>query len=519
MIKYLKKLLRLKPPGPSQHKTPEDSRQNKPLSADLKDNIRRIKKLLGASSDVVFRPFVIGDNEAVLVFIESLTDVKTINEYILQPLLGWRRHHPLTPDNIRKHLVTVSQTTQTGKMDDLISGCLSGDTILFIDNCSQALLLNTRGFESRSIKEPDTEVVVRGPKDGFNEKLQTNLSLIRRRLKTPNLVIENLSLGIQSSTTVSVVYLKNIAREDLVREVKKRLNDIKIDAILESGFIEQLIEDAPLSPFPTISNSEKPDIVAAKLLEGRVAIITDGTPVVLIVPKLFVESFQSAEDYYSRPFYASLLRMLRYISFLITTMAPGIYVGLVTYHQELIPTNLVISMASAREATPFPAVVEALGMGAIYEIFREAGIRLPRPVGSAISIVGALVIGEAAVDAGLVSAPLLIVVALTAISSYVVNALADVSAILRLLFTVFAGFMGVFGFMMVFLGILIHLCALRSFGTPYLAPLAPLKPRGVLDLFIRAPIQALTTRPALIAKGNKQRQNPAAENTGAGRYE
>jgi len=505
MFKYLKKLLTTKSPAPSQTQK-ENSNHNRPISSNLKNNITYIQERLNNSSDIILRHFQIGKNDAVLIFIEGLTDAKIVNEHVLEPLMGLDQHPPLTPDTISNHLVEISKVTQIATMNALIEGCLAGDSVLLLHNHPQALLLNTRGFETRSIKEPDTEVVVRGPKEGFTEKLQVNISMLRRKLKTENLIIEDLTLGVQSATTVSFVYLKGIARAEVIQEVRERVSKIKIDAILESGYIEQLIEDAPRSPFPTISNSEKPDIVAAKLLEGRVAILVDGTPVVLIVPKLFVESFQSAEDYYSRPYYASLVRTLRYASFFITTMGPALYVALTTFHQELIPTDLIISMASAREGTPFPAMFEALGMGAVYEILREAGIRLPRPVGNAVSIVGALVIGEAAVTAGLISAPLLIVIALTAISSYVVNALADVAAILRLLFTFLAGFMGIFGIICVFLGILIHLCALKSFGTPYLSPLAPLQPKGFLDLFIRAPMQALITRPANISNKNNKRQ-------------
>lgn len=505
MLKYLKKLLSLKHPQPS-NAQPEENTENRSLSANLNENISWIKERLHNSSDVVFRQFKIGDSTATLVFIQGLSDEKTINENVLEPLMGLHQHSHLTPENISNHLIQISQVAQVTKLNALIEGCLAGESVFLLNHHPQALLLNTRGFETRSIKEPDTEVVVRGPKEGFTEKLQTNTSLIRRKLKNQNLIFENSTLGIQTATTVTICYLKGIAQTDIIQEVKKRLSTIKIDAILESGYIEQLIEDSPLSPFPTISNSEKPDIVVAKLLEGRVAILVDGTPVVLIVPKLFVESFQSAEDYYSRPYYASLVRTLRYVSFFVTTMGPAIYVALLTFHQELVPTDLLISMAAAREGTPFPAVVEALGMGAVYEILREAGIRLPRAVGSAVSIVGALVIGEAAVTAGLISAPLLIVIAFTAITSYVVNALADVTAILRLLFTILAGFMGMLGIIFVFLGTLIHLCALKSFGTAYLAPLAPLQAKGFLDLFIRAPIQTLVTRPTNIASKNEQRQ-------------
>lgn len=506
MFKYLKKLLNYYSKKQEQH-DPKDSYNSLPLYTDLQINIKIIKEIFGQSPDVIFREFKIGQREAALVFIEGLTNVQLINENVLEPLMNWQKTAPITLGKIRDHLLTISQLKDVDNQDKLIEGLLSGGTALLLEDHAGALILDTRGFETRSIQEPATEVVVRGPKEGFTEKIQVNISLIRRKLKTTNFVVEKMSLGVQSNTLICLVYLKGIVQETLVQEIKKRLSKIKLDAVLESGYIEQMIEDAPHSPFPTIANTEKPDIVAAKLLEGRAAILVDGTPFVLTVPKLFIESFQSAEDYYSRPYYATIIRILRYLAFFITTIGPAIYVALTTFHQEMIPTPLLYTMAAARERIPFPSVVAALLMGMVYEYFRESGIRLPRPIGSSISIIGGLVIGDMAVNAGLVSAPLLIVIALTAITSFVVSSLADAATILRLFFTIMAGFMGFVGVFFVFIAALIHLCSLMSFGTAYLTPLTPFRPQGAMDSLVRFPLKSMVNRPAGITKDNQRRRN------------
>lgn len=493
MLKYLKKVL--------SHR----SYKSLPLYPNIQANLRILKDSFSDSKDLVFREFKIGSTKAVLAFLEGMVDKKMINDDVLVPLMNWQKPSLITPEIISDHLLTISQIQQATDQDQMFDGLLNGAAALFIENHAKVLLLDTRSYESRNIEEPATEVVVRGPKEGFTEKVQVNLTLIRRRLRTPKLILENQILGKQSATAIYIVYLKGIAQESLVEEVRKRLSQIEIDAVLESGYIEQLIEDAPQSPFPTISNTEKPDVVAAKLLEGRVAILVDGTPYVLIVPKLFIESFQSPEDYYSRPYYANIVRILRYMAFFITTMAPSLYVAITTFHQEILPTNLLYTMAMAREKIPFPAVLIALGIGVVYEYFREAGIRLPRPVGSSISIVGSLVIGEMAVRSGLVSAPLLIVVAFTSITSFVVTSLADAATILRLFYTIMAGFLGILGVLIVFIFTLTHLCSLKSFGVNYLSPLAPLRPQEIRDAFLRAPLENLNKRPAELTSKNKQR--------------
>ncbi|AFM43015.1 spore germination protein, GerA family [Desulfosporosinus acidiphilus SJ4] len=487
------------------------------LSDSLAENITMIKKILGQNFDFVIREFELGSSEqnrGALIFLSGMTDKNMINESILKPLMHERRFNIKNENSefanmemVKMSMLSVGEVDEVIAIDEVVDGCLSGSTVLLIDGAAKALVLSTPGWQTRSVEEPTTESVVRGPREGFTESLLTNTTLLRRKLKNPGLILETMSIGRQTRTKVCTAYIKEIANPCLIEEIRYRLSKISTDSILESGYIEQYIEDNPFSIFTQVGNSEKPDAVAAKLLEGRAAILVDGTPVVLTVPMLFLEGFQSAEDYYSRPYLVNLIRFLRFLAFFLSILGPATYVALTTFHQELIPTTLLLTMVSAQSGVPFPAVGEALIMGITFEILREAGIRLPRPVGQAISIVGALVIGQSAVSAGLVGAPMVIVVGITAVSSFVVPVHVDSGSILRLIFTILAGFIGGFGIMIGVVGTLIHLASLRSFGTPYLSPLAPLSVADLKDSLIKVSIWAMLTRPRTIGWHNTQRQD------------
>lgn len=516
-LKFLQFLINQKPLKKNLQDKNQKQQTRQKLTGNLKKNIETLKTSLGTSSDIVYHEFTMGTEgrpDAALIMVDGLVEKTVINEFIIKPLMIESRTVPekygIFPnyniDFIKNTLIAVGGTEKVSTFDGVIKSALVGDTVLLVNGLSEGLVISSRGWKSRGISEPDTEPVVRGPREGFTETLRTNTALLRRKIKNPNLTFENFTIGQNTKTDVTVAYIKNLVKPGLVDEIKKRLNRINSDAILESGYIEQFIEDAPFSPFSTIGNSERPDAVAAKLLEGRAAIIIDGTPMVLTVPMVFIESFQAAEDYYSRPYYVAIVRTLRFLSFFISVFGPSVYVALISFHQELVPTPLLMTMAAARSGTPFPAILEALLMGIAFEILREAGIRLPRPVGTAISIVGALVIGEAVFSAGLISASMVIVVAMTAIASFVVPPQADVGSIGRIGMLLLAGTLGAFGIMIGFLGGLIHLCTLRSFGTPYLSPLAPLKPLDLKDVIIRFPLWAMITRPSNMGWADPQRQ-------------
>lgn len=515
-------------------KKQESSKQKEQLDKDdtlsnkLAETINLIKNETMESSDVKIRQFYIGGDvaaDAALVFIDGLVNAKIINNDVIKPLM----FKPLIFDTkidagniskgniinyIQKSLISINEIKVVCSLTDAMNGFLSGDVVLFIDGIDKAIIMNSKGWEKRSITEPSSEAVIRGPRESFIENLRTNTALIRRKIKNPALTFESMVIGRKTKTNIAIAYINGVAKTELISEVKKRLKSIKTDSILESGYIEQYIEDSPGSIFSTIGYTEKPDVAAAKILEGRVAILVDGTPFVLTAPFLLLESFQAAEDYYFRPYFATLTRIIRVIGYAITVVGPAFYVAVTTYHQELIPTSLLITMASAREGVPFPAFVESLIMITTFEILREAGIRLPRPVGQALSIVGALVIGEAAVSAGLIGAPMVIVVAITAVSGFLVPNQNDSAVIMRIILLILSAAFGGFGITMGLLALLVHVSALESFGYPYLSPTAPFDLEDSKDAVIRMPLWMMLSRPKGMAE-DEQRKKYVVPPTGA----
>jgi spore germination protein KA len=488
--------------------TISSKKNSEPISSELRKNLEVIKDILRDSSDVTVHEFNFGHDrrfKGALVFINSMADKEEIHKNILQPLmygtLLLKKDVDMdftNIDTIRKNLISITDNQKVTLLSDLLDNLLEGATVLLIDGSKEALAINSGKWESRAIDEPATEAIVRGPREGFNENANVSIALIRRKIKVPDLCVEKFIIGDKSKTDVYVVYIKSVVNPKLIEEIRKRLNRIKIDAILESGYIEQFIEDNPYSIFSTISNTEKPDKVVAKILEGRAAILVDGTSFALIVPMVFIESFQSVEDYYTRPFLASIMRIIRFLSYIISTLGPAIYVALTVFHQELIPTQLLISIAEGRERVPFPAILEAFLMLFTFDILREAGVRLPKPVGQTIGIVGALVLGQASVEAGLISPIMVIVVSSTAIASFAVPAQTGSGTILRYIYLALAGLAGGFGVIMGLLVTLLHLASLRSFGVPYLWPIAPLNFSGLKDVFIRMPLWTMSERPKAI---------------------
>lgn len=482
----------------------QDNVCNVPLSSDLGRNLDMIKGILRDSSDVTVHEFNFGHDRksrGALVFVNGMADKNEIHKNILQPLMFGSLLLSSDADmdfysieSIRKNLIPIADNQIVALLSDLIDNLLAGAVILLIDGSKEALAVRAGKGETRTVEEPATEAVVRGPREGFNEDVNVNIALIRRKIKVPDLCVEKFVIGEKSKTDVYIIYIKSVVLPGLVEEIRRRLNSIKIDAVLESGYIEQFIEDNHGSIFPTISNSEKPDKVVAKMLEGRAAILVDGTPFVLVMPMVFIESFQSVEDYYSRPFLASVMRFVRILSYIISTLGPAIYVALTVFHQELIPTQLLISITEGRERVPFPAILEASLMIFAFDILREAGVRLPKPVGQTVGIVGAIVLGEASVEAGLISPIMVIVVSATAIASFAVPAQTDSGTILRYIYLALAGIAGGFGIIMGLLVTLVHLASLKSFGTPYLWPVAPLNLSGLKDTFIRMPLWTMSKR-------------------------
>ena len=486
---------------PNKEPSPEEQR----LKKDLDKNIDAIKKTLGDSADVKMHYFCFGtaNTRGTLIFVDGLVDSQTITDSIMRPLMETCAKTP-TVCELQSAILCSGDVTETASLDALIAGCLTGDTAVIIDGEARALIVSTKGWDKRGVSEPLSEAVVRGPREGFTENFRTNTALMRRRIKSPQLRMDHMIIGHKTLTNVCVSYIQGVANPTVVEEVKRRLEALDIDSVLDTGYLDQYIEDSPLSIFPTISYTEKPDVAAGRLLEGRIAIIADGTPFVLTVPKLFIESFQTSEDYYVRPLYATMTRILRFVAYIISAYATSIYIALTTFHQELIPTTLLNTIAASREGTPFPAFIEALIMVFAYEILREAGIRLPRPVGSAISIVGALIMGDAAVSAGIVGAPMVITIAITAVAGFVVPEQTESAAFIRLFSMVAAAFLGGYGIAIVFLAMLIHLASLKSFNVPYFTAITLSYDQQ--DIFVRMPLWMMRQRPADIAEGDMTRR-------------
>ncbi|TPE67896.1 spore germination protein [Halalkalibacterium halodurans] len=482
-------------------------RENEMLSESLEENKKKIKELLGNSSDLVIRELMIihePEISGVAVFINGLADEQLVSECIVSATLHPSKEaHYFKEDTkdkrlsiIETQILSVARVQAYDLWSPIIHSLLSGNSIVLIDGFDKALSCSTPGSKWRSIEEPSTETTVRGPKDAFNESLQTNLSLIRRRVKSNRLRVENTELGETTHTDVALVYVDDLVDKKLLQEIKQRLNRVITHKVISEANIEEAMQDEMLTPFPTIYNTERPDMVAYALVEEKVALIIDGTPFALILPTDFAQFFKAAEDYYQRYDLSTFIRLLRYFAFTVSLLGPSLYVALITFHQDLIPTTLLIRLASQREGIPFPALVEALIMEFTFELLREAGLRMPRAIGQAVSIVGALVIGQAAVQAGIVSASMVIVVAATGIASFTTPAynLAVAARLLRFFMMLLAATFGLYGIILGLIMLVAHLSSLRSVGMPYFAPFAPFSMKAQKDGLFRLPLKWLDKR-------------------------
>ncbi|MBW7477112.1 spore germination protein [Paenibacillus oenotherae] len=489
-----------------------DKPSQEKLTESYTANIRMIQAVYKQCSDVVFRPFQIsGHINATIIYISGLTDHEGIGQYVLIPLMQGSTALDEGIGNLVEKSLPVSEVKPVNTIQDCVNHLSIGHAVLIIDGHRQGIAIAITKTEKRSVEEPQAESVIRGPREGFTETLTVNLSLVRRKIRTPLLKTESMTIGRYTGTEVVLTYIEGLVLDELLKEVRTRVKSIDIDGILETSYIEEMIEDKSLTPFPRSLVTERPDVVAANLLEGRIAIFVNGTPFVLIVPISFFSLLQSPEDYYDRYIFSTATRWLRYVFLAMSMLLPSLYVAILSYHQEMLPASLYFSIASSRETVPFPAIVEALIMEIAFEALREAGVRLPKQVGSAVSIVGALVIGQAAVAAGIVSAPMVMVVAITGISSFMVPhyAIGFTLRIIRFPIMLLAGMLGLLGVIMGILAVLIHVCTLRSFGVPYMSPLATVEQKDLKDILIRAPWWKMNTRPSLTIDRNIHRQ-PAA---------
>ncbi|SCW36671.1 spore germination protein KA [Paenibacillus tianmuensis] len=477
--------------------------------------VQQIAGVLRNPPDLVYRKLALSTEvSGYCLFIQTLADKAGIEQSVLrflsEPSLACELELSKNALDVIESRIPFSSIEVTKELKQCIRGLLNGHCLLVFSSMSQILVLDTSKSAHRNVTEPLIESTVQGPAEGFTEDLATNISLLRKRIKNAHFCIEQFVIGTETETKVNLLYLGNLAPEGVVDEFRNRIHSIRIDSVLDSNYIEEWIQDKTMSPFSTILDTERPDVVASHLLEGRVGVLVDGSPDALIGPITFFQLFISPEDYYQRADIATLLRWLRVLSFLMAVLIPALYIAVVSYHQELLPHSLLISIAAQREGVPFPAIIEALVMMITFEVLHEAGLRMPRVAGQTISIVGALVLGQAAVQAGLVSAVMVIVVSVTAISNFVAPTynFGITQRILQFFYMILAGTVGFYGVLCGVLFTVVHLASIKSFGVPYLTPIAPITTSDWKDILVRLPRLWMNSYPRMNRTKKKRRSNP-----------
>lgn len=493
----------------------EDGGKTTKLAAQITPNLDEVRARLGNSPDLITREYELLHTpvKVAIVYMDGITDKALVEDYINHAMSFEELPNGTVAlekaDDVFEYMKAVAHNIGKEKLvkdvEGLLEALISGDTVILIEGVREAVSASTAGGEVRAVTEATTQVAIRGSKESFTETMSTNIALVRRIIKSADLWTETFKVGNVTRTDVTIMYMNGIANDGTVAHLRKELKGIDVDSILESGYIEQIIEENKFSPFPTIYNTERPDSVAGNLLDGRIAIFVDGTPVVLIAPTTFFMFFHSVEDYYQRFDISTLIRLLRFLCLMVSLFGPAVFVAALNFHQEMIPTPLLINLAAQREGVPFPTFVEALMMEVTFEIIREAGIRMPSPIGQTVSIIGGLVLGQAAVQAGIISPAMVIVVSLTGISSFATPAfnMALTVRMLRFVLMFIAAFIGLYGIAIFCLILVAHLCSLRSLGVPFMSPIAPLVAVDQKDTFIRWPLHFMTSRPRLVNNNNQ----------------
>jgi spore germination protein KA len=479
-------------------------------SDQLKMNVEYIRNLFANDDTLQFRNLSSPFDDRLhfcLIFADGMINNKLMNDDIVSPLLHYKFPEKIDDlmEQILQHVMLSNSVQKTADIEEIVQAIVYGDTVLLAEGCSDSLILNTKGWTVRAISEPETERVIRGPREGFNESLLINISMLRRKLRTPDLKLRYMTFGRRSRTKACICYLDSLVNKKVLAELEDKLSQIDIDGTLDSNYIAELLRPKPFTLLETTGNTERPDVVAARLLEGRIALIVDGTPTVLTVPHLFVEYMQSDEDYYVNFTFASIGRILRFLAFFLTISMPAIYISLITFHQEMLPTSLLLSIAQSRQNVPFPSALEMTVMLIVFEMLRETGARMPGIMGQALSIVGALVIGQAAVEAKLVSAPIIILVSLTAITGLMVPRLKGFSIIQRFFLLGFSCIMGLYGYLLGLLVVLAQLFGMESFGVPIMPNVYDDKLQDNKDIFCRISWKKMILRPRVLTS-NRTRQ-------------
>ncbi len=469
------------------------------LTVDLDANIVLIKNIFKDDDTLCMRyienqsnPFV----RCCVFFVHGMVDNRLLNNDVIKPLLEYPFGRKVTDliNTVANQIILPGSIQKTSDLNQIVQCFVYGDSILLVDGYRDVLILSTRSWQTRAIEEPESERILRGPREGFNESIIVNLSMLRRRLRTQDLKMKFKVFGARTQTKGCICYIEGLANKNVLNELETRLRKFSIDGTLDVNYISEFIRDEPYSPIKTIGSTEKPDVVAAKLLEGRIALFLDGTPMVLTIPHLFVEHFQSPDDYYLNYLFSSLGRFLRLFGFLLSTSVPAVYVALTCFHHEMLPTQLTMSIAMARQGVPLPTVFETFLMLVMFEILRETGTRMPNAIGQALSIVGALVIGQAAVDARLVSSPVIVIVATAGITGLLIPRIKAGVIFMRFLLLGLSSILGMYGYIFGIMGFMIYLFSIKSFGIPIMTGF-----HSKQDILVRAPWRLMKKRPRGLA--------------------
>ena len=459
------------------------------LSSVLEENVINLRTLMSNSSDLTIKHARAGGHHICIAFCEGMASTETMADLIFRPVnsIGSDNEMPLEQltKTLEEGLLVAGEQKQSDTYSDLCMDIMSGFVAILIEGLDHALSIGVQGYAARSIQEPSTHNNVRGSRDGFVEVVRTNVSLIRRRMKNTDLVFKMMQLGDMSNTDVCMCYIKNVADKKLVKAVEEKLKAVPLNTILEGGYIQPFLEKPGDSMFSEIGVTERPDVFTAKLHEGKIGILVDGTPFALFLPKLFMENFMVVDDYTGRPVFAAVIRLIRYIAMIIATVTSGFYIALANFNPELFPEPLLLNLATSIQETPYPLMAECLIIHIFYETMREAGLRIPTNIGHAVSIVGGLVIGDIVVSAGLVGAPMVLIVAVSAITGFVVPDVYDSVAVLRFAYIIAGGIWGLLGITVLSAIIVIILCSQENYGVPHTAPLSPFSPKAMRDFLVR----------------------------------
>lgn len=477
------------------------------IKPNLNETISYLKDILKDNTDMVFREFKVNGRDCLVLCIDGLADKQLVNDFVMDTLLD-SDSEQIDLDGDLEDQLTVSDMKKCKSLKDALIAILSGETALFVDKKTECYIIATRTSPNRGIGEPSGESVIRGSRDGFSEILRFNTALIRRRIRDTRLRIEAEQIGTRSKTDVAILYIDDIVNQDILNNVKEKLSNIDIDAILDSGYVEQLIEGDKWGIFPQVQATERPEVVSAAIYEGKVCIIVDNSPFVLITPATFSNLFQTPDDYNLRWIYSTFSRIIRFFALIISLVLPSLYVSVTQFHTSIIPTKLAYAIASARQGIAFPPIFEAIIMEVFLAFLLEAIVRLPKAIGSTIGIVGGLIIGQAAVSAGLVSPVMIVVVALTIISGFMSPDYEIMLSIrlFRILYIILSGIIGFYGIILGTFIFLTYLLKMDSFGIPYLSPVVNMRKRDFKDIFVKYPLYKFKDRPKYMDTQDKRRQ-------------